>query len=223
MSFGVAASIAEPDEERCMTGRILFRFGGGVLAIALLGCATPVDDVGAYATPGQSSTCSKGSCDGCTSCYNMCTCGGGTTQHCSTLCASSSGGSGGSVGGSGGTSLGGSGGLGGYDAGTGAQSGFGGTSYGGSGGTQSCGVSVGDPICDSCLQSQCCLEAETCVNDSNCISLMNCLATSSECMNAGTLQELLDCGDTACPSAASGKPALSGYFSCLATRCSGSC
>ena len=82
---------------------------------------------------------------------------------------------------------------------------------------------VGDPTCDACISAQCCTETEACAYDPSCGNLMNCIAQSPACQTAYSLSELMTCADTACPAYASGKPAFSGYLSCLATRCATEC
>jgi hypothetical protein len=150
----------------------------------------------------------------------MCMCGGSTVQHCADLCQSGSGG-GKSSGGSGGsTSFGGapSGGTGGFDAGSG------GSSFGGTGGSvSSCNVTVGDATCNACVQTSCCTVAEACAYDANCMGLMQCASQAPECASTSTLEELLDCGASACPAEASGKPALEGYLGCITTSCASAC
>jgi hypothetical protein len=190
---------------------------GGAFAFVLVGCAQPVDDVGGTAVS-QQSNCANGSCSSCTTCFNMCTCGGGNVTKCTSLCSTGSGGS--ASGGSGGTATGGtaSGGSSGFDAGVG------GTSFGGTGGgSSSCNVSVGDATCNACMQASCCDAAEGCAYDSSCMGLMECVMQAPECASAVTLTELLNCGDTACPAQAVAKPLLSGYLTCLAGTCGASC
>lgn len=202
-----------------MSARWISRIGGA--AFLLVGaCAQPVDQVGGTSNQIPNTTCGNGSCSGCTTCFAMCMCEGSTPSHCADLCQTGSGGSASNAGSGGTTSFGGasSGGTGGKDAGAG------GTSFGGTGGTMNnCSVVVGDPTCNSCVQSSCCTVAETCAFDDNCMGFMDCVTQAPECASATTLQELLDCGTTACPAQASGKPALEGYLGCLTTSCAASC
>lgn len=201
-----------------MTARWIIRIGGA-LFLLVSACAQPVDQLGG--TPGPAaSTCSNGSCDGCTTCFNMCMCGGSTPSHCASICATGTGGSTSTGGSGGGVSVGGtsSGGTGSSDAG------IGGTSFGGTGGTvNNCNVSIGEPNCNTCMQNSCCSVAEACAYDDNCLGLMDCMTQAPECQSAGTLQDLVNCGATACPAQASGKVALEGYLGCLTTTCAPAC
>lgn len=204
-----------------MTARWISRIGGAAFLL-VSACAQPVDQVGGAPNQNVAATCSDGSCSGCTTCFAMCMCGGSTPQKCTDLCDTGSGGSSsvGGTGGSGSTSFGGasSGGTGSSDAG------LGGSSFGGTGGTiNNCSVQVGDPACNSCVGTSCCTVAEACAFDDNCMGFMQCISSAPECANAFTLEELLACGDTACPAQASGKPALQGYLGCLTTSCASSC
>lgn len=204
-----------------MIGRGVPHAGLVMLLAALGACAEPDHDVrvdglavgggGSDATGGGS--CQAPTCGACTTCKDMCLCTGKSLTQCQAVCGSASTGGSGGSGGSGAT------------AGSGASAGFAGSFGGGGagGGSTTCAVKVGDPACDACVASQCCQEAEACAYDPSCGDLMNCLAQAPACSTAYSLSELLSCADTACPSEAAGKPALSGYFGCLATRCSTEC
>jgi len=153
----------------------------------------------------------------------MCMCGGSTPAHCASICATGSGGGTSTGGSGGGVSVGGS-----SSGGTGSSdAGIGGTSFGGAGGTggsiNDCTVSIGEPTCNVCMQNSCCTVAEACAYDDNCLGLMDCMTQAPECTSAGTLQDLLNCGATACPAQASGKVALEGYLGCLTTTCAPAC
>jgi hypothetical protein len=153
-------------------------------------------------------------------------CGGSTPTHCASICTTGSGGGASTGGSGGGISVGGSssGGTGSSDAGIGGTS-FGGTGgVGGTGGAiNNCNVSIGEPTCNTCMQNSCCTVAEACAFDDNCLGLMDCMTQAPECQSAGTLQDLVNCGATACPAQASGKVALEGYLGCLTTTCAPAC
>src|SRR5690606_21594979 len=97
------------------------------------------------------------------------------------------GGTGGGSAGSGG--VGGTGGVGGVGAtgGVGGTGGGGGSGGGGICTTTALGVtcmqvSLGDPTCDGCMQSQCCNQVNACFADQNCAGLVECL--SANCAGA---------------------------------------
>ncbi|HEY8078523.1 MAG TPA: hypothetical protein VIF62_30545 [Labilithrix sp.] len=78
-----------------------------------------------------------------------------------------------------------------------------------------CGLSTGDPTCDTCLDASCCAENTACVSDADCQALLTCgdACTDDACFNAcysahpsgaAKLDDLSRCVESSCASQCGG-------------------
>src|SRR5690606_37360247 len=79
-------------------------------------------------------------------------------------------------------------------------------------------VSLGDPTCDGCMQSQCCNQVNACFADQNCAGLVECL--SANCAGAS---DVAACAQQYCASCEPGVTAFNQIASCLQAYCSTEC
>jgi hypothetical protein len=232
------------------TGQIYLGIGSLLL---LVGCATPVDDVGGSSDPiipgkggtgGDNPGCTQSpNCGQCQSCFDVCLCSGTSTAECSSICgAGGSGGhgagsgAGGATGGFGGSTGGFGGATGGFGGATGgfggATGGFGGATggFGGSGATGGFGGSGGGGQCSVSLgDAYCdsCAQVQCCAQLEGCVNNSACgglmQCATTNCPNAFTFADLIACADTACVAYQSGKQALIDMGNCLSGTCGAYC
>lgn len=207
-----------------------------------LGACSDSDSKGGKSNPNcQAATASTpADCSKCSTCYEGCTCQGGTPQQCADVCTAGAGATGGTAATGGNGATGGTGAMGGTGAvgGTGATggngaggSGAGGTGAGGSGGGGTCDAAVQFPsqACGDCMMGACCNELTACfgtMNDAQpptCAYLNECLGQN--CASAQTPDQLNQCAQANCSDfltqdAVNG---LNGINSCVQDSCLSVC